>query len=458
MRRLFFISINYIFFLGLYFETSAQKVEKWLTKTDKTALFQKQDIIINFEKKQSDFPTIFIDDTKTFQEMDGFGYTLTSGSATLINQLSNKKEVLKDLFGTDGNNIGVSYIRLAIGASDLSNHVYSYSDAKDLTLKNFTLKEEEKDLIPVIKEILKINPKIKFLGSPWSPPTWMKTNENSMGGSLKKEYYNLYAQYLAKYVKEMAKHGITIDAITVQNEPLHPGNNPSLLMVVSEQAEFIKKSLGPIFKKENIKTKIIIYDHNADRSDYPIGVLNDLEARKYIDGTAFHLYGGTVDAIDEVHDAHPDKNLYFTEQWIGHPSNFGGDFNWQIKTLIIGATKNWCKTVLEWNLAIDSNMNPHTEGGCTACLGALTIDNQNVSKNAAYYIIAHASKFVRPNSVRIASNTTMTLQNVAFKTPDGKTVLIVMNDSDKAADFSVSNKGKRFFEKLEGGDVATYVW
>jgi glucosylceramidase len=438
--------------------SNAQKIEKWMTRLDKSKLLEKQKQTLVFAKNNQNLPTIFVDDSKAFQTMDGFGYTLTSGSASLINQLSNKKQLLKELFGHDENSIGVNYLRVSVGASDLSDHTYSYSESKDLSLKNFSLKEDKKYLIPLLKEIIKINPKIKILASPWSPPTWMKTNNNFMGGSLLPEYYPVYANYLVKYIKEMKKLGIVIDAITIQNEPLHPGNNPSLLMLPNEQANFIKNNLGPTFLKNGIKTKIIIYDHNADRTDYSISILNNPAARKFIDGSAFHLYGGNVETISEVHEAHPDKNLYFTEQWIGHPSNFGGDMAWHVKNLIIGATRNWCKTVLEWNLAIDPQMNPHTEGGCTACLGAITIDKDKIERNAAYYIIGHASKFVPTNSKRIASNTVLNLQNVAFKTPEGKTVLIVINDSDKSLEFLIGSKGKQAKETIEAGSVVTYVW
>ena len=176
--------------------------------------------------------------------------------------------------------------------------------------------EDKKDVIPVMKEILAINPHIKILGSPWSPPAWMKTNHDTRGGRLLPEYYNVYAKYLVKYIQEMKKNGITIDAITIQNEPLHPGNNPSLLMVAPVEAEFVKNYLGPLFKKEHISTKILVYDHNADRPDYPISILDDKKAAQYIDGSAFHLYGGTIDALTDVHDAHPEKNIYFTEQMV----------------------------------------------------------------------------------------------------------------------------------------------
>lgn len=348
-----------------------------------------------------------------------------------------------------------------MGASDLDDRVFSYDDLPagqtDLSLSKFSLANDQTYLIPVLKQILAINPKVKLLASPWSPPIWMKTNGASKGGSLKPECYDVYARYLLRYVQEMKREGITIHTLTIQNEPLHPGNNPSLLMPQDEQAMFVKKSLGPVFQKAHVATKLIVYDHNADRPDYPISILNDPEARKYLDGSAFHLYGGSVESIRDVHEAHPDKNLYFTEQWIGAPGNFAGDLAWHTKTLVIGASRNWCKTVLEWNLAADPQQNPHTEGGCTACLGAVTI-GESVVRNPAYYIIAHASKFVRPNSVRIASNVTMGLQNVAFKTPAGKTVLIVLNEGDKTQEFNIRYRNKQVKTSLEAGAVKTYVW
>jgi glucosylceramidase len=403
-------------------------VSIYLTKPDKTALFEKQETGISVATDKN-LPTIEVNTDKTFQEMDGFGYTLTGGSAYHINNMSAAKrhELLTELFAFDNENIGISYLRISLGASDLDAEVFSYNDLPagetDVNMERFSIEPDRKFLIPVLKEILAINPEIKIMASPWSPPTWMKTNNSSKGGSLKPEYYDAYAKYFVKYVQEMQKEGITIDAITVQNEPLHPGNNPSLLMPAEEQATFIKTSLGPAFETSGIKTKIIIYDHNADRPDYPISILNDPEAAKYIDGSAFHLYGGVIENVSQVHEAHPNKNLYFTEQWIGAPGDFAGDFRWHIKNLVIGASRNWCKTVLEWNLAADPQQKPHTPGGCDRCLGALTIDGDLVTREPAYYIVAHASKFARPGSVRIESNIPDGLPNVAFKTPEGKVVL-----------------------------------
>lgn len=436
----------------------------WLTKPDRSVLFQKQNISLVFKDAANAFPTITVDDTPSYQGIDGFGYTLTGGSATLINSLPAAKQeaLLKELFLWDSTFIGVSYLRISIGASDLSASTFSYDDIPtgqtDPTLAQFSLSKEQTDLIPVLKKIVALNPNIKILGSPWSAPTWMKTNNDFKGGSLKPEYYSVYAQYFVKYIQAMKAEGITIDAITPQNEPLHGGNNPSMVMQAAEQAAFIRDHLGPAFQAANIKTKIITYDHNADRPDYPADILKDAAANKFVDGSAFHLYGGAITALTQLHNAYPDKHIYFTEQWVGGPGNFAGDLQWHVGTLIIGATRNWSRNVLEWNLAADPAYKPHTDGGCTTCLGALTISGADVSRNVAYYIIAHASKFVRPGSVRIASDMPNQLDNVAFKTPDGKKVLIVLNNGNAPQTFNIRYNGKSVTTELVNGAVGTYVW
>ena len=442
----------------------ASKAEAWITTGDQTSLLTKQSTTLKFaDVQKSNVPVIEVDESKKYQSIDGFGYTLTGGSATLINRLpeAEKKALIKELFSTKNNGIGVSYLRISIGASDLSETTFSYNDLPagqiDVNQDKFSIAREMKDLIPVLKAIVAQNPAIKILGSPWSPPTWMKDNNSFKGGSLKPMYYESYARYFVKYIRAMKAQGITIDAITIQNEPLHPGNVPSMLMPAVVQADFIKTALGPVFKREGIKTKIIVYDHNADKPEYPLAILNDPQARQYVDGSAFHLYGGQITALSKVHDAYPDKNVYFTEQWVGGPSNFGEDLKWHVSTLIIGATRNWSRNVLEWNLAADPEYKPHTDGGCTTCLGALTI-GPKVTRNVAYYIIGHASKFVTPGSVRIASNISNKLDNVAFLTPAGKTVLIVMNSNKKEQAFNIKTKGQLLSTSLAAGAAATYVW
>lgn len=437
-------------------------VEFYLTKANQSVLFEKQvSGIAGYT--ENNYETIHVNTSTKYQEIDGFGYTLTGGSAMHMNNMSsgNRSALLNELFRSDEENIGVSYLRISIGASDLDAEPFTYNDLPqgetDLEMTKFSIAEDKKNLIPVLKEILEINPSIKILGSPWSPPSWMKTNQASKGGSLKPEYYDAYAKYFVAYVKAMEAEGIAIDAITIQNEPLHPGNNPSLLMEAIDQAAFVKNHLGPAFESDNIVTKIIIYDHNADRTDYPISILNDQEANQYIDGSAFHLYGGSINDVSKVHVAHPDKNLYFTEQWVGANEEFEDNLKWHARELIIGATRNWCKTVLEWNLASDSNLEPHTDGGCTECLGALTIDGNMVTKNVAYYIIAHASKFVRPGSKRIESNYSNELPNVAFLTPSGAVVVVVLNNTGASKTFNINANEEPVTTTLDAGSVGTYV-
>jgi len=439
-------------------------VSYWLTKGDKSALLQKQNVALNFAEATNSYATIEVDDTQSFQTIDGFGYTLTGGSATLMNNLgaAEKDALIKELFSTDENAIGVSYLRVSIGASDLSASVFTYNERPagqtDINQDNFSIAAEMVDLIPILKKILDVNPNIKILGSPWTAPTWMKTNNAFKGGSLKPEYYASYAKYFVKYIAAMKAQGIIIDAITIQNEPLHPGNTPSMYMEAADQGTFIKTALGPAFNAAGLTTKIILYDHNADKPEYPMSILSDPEAYKYVDGSAFHLYGGKISALSNVRNAYPDKGIYFTEQWVGGPGNFAEDLKWHVSTLIVGATRNWSRNVLEWNLAADANYNPHTpDGGCTSCLGALTIAPA-VSRNVAYYVIAHASKFVRPGSVRINSTLNDVLSNVAFKTPDGKKVLIVMNTNPNEQIFNIKYNGKIVTTSLPAGAAATYVW
>jgi glucosylceramidase len=455
--------------LMLFYVPADQKnsisINHWVTTGDKSSLLEARQNL-TFSDEEGSSPAIHIDSAQQFQSIDGFGYALTGGSAMLLHTKLNatqRSEILKELFLTEGNGIGVSYLRVSIGASDLDEFVFSYDDLPkgktDPTLSKFNLSYDTLHLIPVLKEILTLNPKIKIMGSPWSPPVWMKTNQLPKGGSLKPEYYETYATYFVKYIRVMAKNGITINAITLQNEPENPKNTPSLVMTAAEQALFVKKYLGPAFKKNNIKTKIIVYDHNCDHPEYPIAILDDAEAKPFVDGSAFHLYLGEIEALTTVHDAHPDKNIYFTEQWTSGKGDFAGDLKWHTKNLIIGATRNWSRSVLEWNLAADPNFDPHTgDGGCDICQGALTIGDGSVTRNVSYYIIAHASKFVPPGSVRIGSNLVEGLPNVAFLTPEGKKVLIVLNETDEPKSFSIQFNSKTANASLTGGAVGTFVW
>lgn len=441
--------------------TSGDPVTVWLTKGDQSVKLQQQ-ATVNFTSAANNYTNIQIDPSQVFQTIDGFGYTLTGGSVEVINQLnaSKKQELLNDLFSTTG--IGVSYLRISIGASDLNSEVFSYDDLPsgqtDPTLAQFSLTKDQA-LIQMLKDILAINPNIKILATPWSPPVWMKDNGSSIGGSLKAEYYGVYAQYFVKYIQAMQAQGIKIDAITPQNEPLHPGNNPSMYMSATDQAAFIKNNLGPAFQAANITTKIIAYDHNCDNPAYPLAVLNDTAANPFVDGSAFHLYAGDISALSTVHNLFPNKNVYFTEQWTSSAGNFGGDLEWHTKNVIIGSMRNWSRNALEWNVANDASFGPHTQGGCTQCKGAVTINGAaGYEKNVAYYIIAHASKFVPANSQRIASTQADNLSTVAFKTPAGKTVLIVQNSNTSDKTFNIKYNQQTAPVTISGNSTATYIF
>lgn len=470
---------------------SAQQITSFSTTSNRSNLmhFTENDGEFRLERNhQRNY--IVVDPRQEYQDIDGFGFALTGGSAQHIINMSadHRACLLHELFDpTEG--IGISTIRLTLGASDLNSFVFSYDDMpkgkEDFSLSNFSLAQDLVDVIPVMKEILKINANIHIISSPWSAPAWMKTNGDSHGGTLRKECYEVYADYFVKYVEEMAKHGIKIDAITIQNESLNSGNTPSMPWNPDEQAKFVSDFLGPKFEKAGLNTQIIIFDHNCDRSDFPLTILNDSQAAKYVAGSAFHHYRGDLSAMSYVHEVRPDKNIYFTEQMtIERPDSESIDIASAANRLIIDVTRNWSRDVILWNLAANSLNEPHTDnGGCTMCQGAVTIDDDSVKRNIAYYVIAHASKCVRPGSKRIFSTAPWersfalcedeqhpsvfrmnvversdVMPNVAFKTPQGKIVLIVANNSWNNNKVYIQYKGRFAEMSIIPGSVKTFVW
>ncbi len=442
-----------------------REARMWLTTPDRTALVAPQAPALHFSPKAGQLPTLTVDDAQHFQSIDGFGFALTGGSAQLLMRMGapQRAALLKELFTTGDNGIGVSYLRLSIGSSDMNEHVFSYDDLPpgetDVQMAKFDLGPDRADVIPVLKEILAIRPEIKILGSPWSPPAWMKTNNDVKGGELKPEFYGAFAKYFVKYIEAMRSEGIAIDAITIENEPLNPKNTPSMAMFAQQQDTFVAKDLGPAFEKAGIRTKILLYDHNPDVLSYALSILGDPAASKYVDGTAFHLYGGDASLLSQVHDAYPKKNLYLTEQsvtqWRSGPIGIAEP----VRGVMIGATRNWCRNVLLWNLAADPQNGPHTNnGGCTGCSGAITLDGDSATKNVAYYVVEHFSQFVPPGSVRVASSEMEQLASVAFLTPQHKVVLVVSNTANFPKSFAVKYHDTFFETMLPSESVGTFVW
>lgn len=446
----------------------ANSVEVWLTNRDRTQLLALQPDKLHFRPAGPSPATIQIDDHQAYQTVDGFGFALTGGSGQLIHHMdaASRQALLQKIFGHGPEDAAVSYIRLSIGASDMNDHVFTYDDLPvgqtDPSLQHFSLAEDETDLIPVLKEILAISPKLQILATPWSAPSWMKTTEAPKGGHLKPEFYPVYADYLVRYLKAMHSQGVPIAAITVQNEPLNPRNTPSMVMESAEENVFIRDDFGPALKRAHLKTHVVLFDHNCNHPDYPIAILNDPKTNTFVDGSGFHLYEGEISAMSEVHRAFPAKNLYFTEQMVieevhdGKPQTVAEP----VSRIVLGATRNWSRNVLLWNLAADPSFGPHTsDGGCPVCQGAVTIDGNKSTMNIAFHTIAQVSKFVPPGSVHIESTQPdASLANAAWRTPAGRHVLVVANTSDAPKTFTVGTAGSVFEASLESGSVATYTW
>ncbi len=443
--------------------TPANAIAVWETKGDKTSLLSRKDSI-PFGVETGSAPRITVNSGISYQTMDGFGAALTGSSSYVINRnlsAAAREELLKQLFTKQG--IGIDYLRITIGASDFSTGNYTYhSSPGDTLMKEFSLEKDREDLIPLLKKILEINPQLQIMASPWSAPAWMKTSNSLNGGQLKPEYYPAYARYLVQYIKSMKEEGIVINAITVQNEPLHSTvSYPSMLMYASGQRVFIGDFLGPMLEENNLRTKIIAYDHNWDRPDYGDSVLNYPAAARYIDGTAFHAYAGNVSAMKTLYDQHPEKALYFTEISGGRWAPlFRDNLPWYLKNIIIGTTRNYSKNALFWNLALDENDGPRNNG-CSNCRGVVTVTSTgSVIRNEEYYAIGHAGRFIMPGAKRIESNNLAAdqIHNVAFLNPDGKKVLIVLNENSGNKAISVMAGSQQFSFTLAGNAVYTFVW
>jgi glucosylceramidase len=448
--------------------SNINKIQMYLTDPSAKIYLTKQETPKIGENAEN-LPEITIDSSERFQTIDGFGFALTGGSAYLLNKMSvsDRSNVLKRFYDPKVG-IGASMVRISIGASDLSQKCFTYDEkllglGKDTDLKKFNIYAGDKEVIPMLKEILAINPDIKILATPWTAPKWMKSNKLYGGGSLKPKFYQAYADYFVKYLKTMKENGINISAISTQNEPECGTNKPSMKMDASSQANFIGEYLGPTLEKNGFgNIEIFCWDHNCDKKEYALEVLGNSNANKYVSGSAWHLYAGDIKILSEVYAEQPDKKLWLTEQWTGRDGEFAGDFKWHIKNVILGTLNNHGQAAFEWNLAADQNCDPHTLGGCPDCKGAITVNkktNKVDSYNVSYYIIGQAAKFVRPGSVKIASKSTEdSLVSAAFETQEGKIVLIVLNDGNKEVDFKVKFDNNTITSKLNAGAAATYVW
>lgn len=441
---------------------NAQTVSSWQTSTNKSKLFQKQSNVQFVDGAGTNSTKIMINPALKYQTIEGFGWTMTQGSAYMIMQLSESERhnLLEELFSVE-KGLGSATIRVALGASDLGQGAYTYQDDRN---KAFNLVGPDLEyLIPVLQQIVQINPNVKFLASPWSAPAWMKTTYNGKqqlrGGKLKKEHFVDYAQYILNYFKEMEKLGLKFHSMTIQNEPLTEHNWPSMYMSKEDQYDFVENYLGPILTNNGYGyIKLIGYDHNCDNTEYPIYVARS----QYIEGSAFHLYGGSIAALSTVYNA-TKKSVYFTEQWTDGNGDFGSDFAYHLQQIMLGTVNNMGKIALEWNVASDQNWDPHTnDGGCDRCMGAITIHNQTktIAKNVTYYTVAHMSKVTRYGSVRIAStgSNANDMSFAAFQNPDNTYSIVLYNSSSSTKSFDIVFQNKSFSYTLSGKTAISYLW
>jgi glucosylceramidase len=456
----------------------AQRIEGWVTRGADARLQPLPPVTFSRAPPHEALPTLEVDDRQAFQPIEGFGFALTGGSAYLLAGLAAaaRAALLQELFGPTEASVGLSCLRLSIGASDLGRKDFSYWGLRRGTVRpdlaRFKLSAGDREVVPVLQEILRINPALKIIASPWSAPPWMKSNGSYVAGRLKPEFYPAYAQYFVRYLETMRGHGIDVSAVTPQNEPLNAGNEPSMLMSAAEQADFIGRHLGPALRQAAPGTEILCWDHNCDGPEYPLAVLADAGARAYVAGVAWHLYQGTPEAMSKVRARHPDKKVYLTEQWVSARDDFMGALRWHTRNVVIGALRNWSRTAIEWNLASDPRQALHTRRGAVGALGGITIGATikpcrrgrgvaiapTITRNAGYYLMAHSARFIRPGARRVHSSELVALPNVACLTSGARLVMVVLNDAGGPRRFCLRHRGNHATLELGAGDVATFRW
>ncbi len=441
----------------------------WLTTADQSRLLTLQAPIAFVPQATANAVslTIDVDERMRHQTIGGFGATLTHSSAWLIQHRMTAEQrsiLMRNLFDAE-QGLGLSALRHPIGASDFALSSFTFndlpSDATDPALEHFSIDVDREYMIPVLLEARAINPELRIIGTPWSAPAWMKTSGSLIGGSLLPEHHAVFASYLVRYVQDFAASGVPIAAITPQNEPLfEPPSYPGMFMDAAQQADLIKQHLGPALMRAGLTTQIFIYDHNWDRPDYPIQVLDDPQARGYVAGSAFHCYAGNVSAQSTVHTAYPDKQIMLSECSGTVGSSFAGDLRWGMQNLFIGGMRHWASDVLLWNLALDLDSGPRN-GGCERCRGVVTIDQQTgaVTYNVEYYALGHASLAARPGAVRIESTTHQNrIETVAFANPDGSIAMIAFNAASNDETFTIRWSGQALTYTLLAGAVTTFKW
>jgi O-glycosyl hydrolase len=409
--------------------------------------------------------TIVVDPTRRYQTMTGFGASMTDSSAYVLNNLpaATRDKTMADLFSPD-TGIGLSMLRNPMGASDFAVHgSYSYDDqpagSTDPTLADFSIAHDQAYILPMLREALRLNPRLAMMGTPWSPPGWMKTSGSMVTGSFLPQYYAAYAQYFVKYLQGYAAAGVPVRYISAQNEPLYgPATYPGMYFPAADAASFVGTYLGPALRHAGVATRILGYDHNWDVTDYAEQLQADPTTAPYVPGTAWHCYGGDVSAQSVSHNDYPHAQAFETEcsggTWQGTDAQaFAATMG-----LLIGVPRNWGQSVVLWNLALDDNRGPQNNG-CGTCRGVVTVHaDGTVTKELDYWALGQVTRFVHPGAVRIASSQPAGISDVAYTDRDGTGVLVAYNPTAGSSQFSIQVGDQHVTTTLAAGAAATYTW
>jgi len=443
-------------------------VSEWLSTADQSNNLTQQANLSFAPDSGTNTYTITLNDTQTNQTIDGFGAAMCDSSAyVMYNELTTAQRAAAMTAMFDPNNgIGLSMCRLPMGASDMAVSNYSYDDnggAADPTMAHFSIAHDMAYIIPCMQQMLAINPNVKIMATPWSPPGWMKDSGTMKGGNFLPQYYSAYAQYFVKFVQAYQAQGIPIWSVSCQNEPLYNATGyPGMNFPATQELEFIRDYLGPAFEAAGLTTKILVYDHNWDQYVYPETVLGDAVANFFSLGTAWHWYGGVVTNQQYLQTLYPGRPQYITEAasgtWNG---NYGQNIVNDEEQLVIWGSENWSKGAIKWPFALDQNAGPQN-GGCNTCYGLITVNttSQTFSEGVGYFSLGQASKFVQRGAYYVNSNSfgSGAIEDAAFKNPDGSDVVVVLNSSGSTQSFKVVLNGQSFTSSLPASGVATYKW
>lgn len=444
------------------------KVKVFQTTKDTNDRLAEKESLLLVEGVNNDVPTLTVSPRERYQSIMGFGGAFTEAAAFTLSKISPEKrmEIIDSYFHPE-KGLGYSLGRTHIHSCDFSLGNYTYVEENDEELRTFSIEREHRYVIPFIQDAIKARgEELMILSSPWSPPAWMKTNnEMNNGGKLLPEYREAWALYYSKYIKAMEETGIPIWGITVQNEPAATQVWDSCRYTAEEEGNFVRDYLGPTLEKEGLDDKkIIIWDHNRDIAyERAKTILSDPEAAKYVWGTGLHWYvSEDFSNLSKIHDEFPDKHLIFTEGCIEGGVQLGAWHTGErYARNIMGDLNNWLEGWIDWNLVLDEQGGPNHVGNYCDAPIIVDTNTKEIHYNSSYFYIGHFSKFIRRNAVRIKHEMVHDfLQIVAFENVDKSIAVIVMNETDEVTKVNVvlEGQGQASFVEFPAHSISTLVY